>query len=152
MSIEVLNKLRQQVAEAKAKMQSEGQEALKVAFSDFLSANPEIKSIQWTQYTPYFNDGDACKFGVHEFGLELTEEAAATMVDPIFLSYECSIHSEGHQYGLIKTNARAMQIKQELSAFQKSVIDKDLFESIFGDHKLIIVTRDGIQVSNYRHD
>lgn len=152
MSIEVLNKLRQQVAEAKAKLQADGQEALKSAFIEFLSANPEIKSIQWVQYTPYFNDGDVCKFGVNEFGLELTEEAAATMVDPKFLSYGTTICYEGHQYGILKDNTRAVQIKQDLLKFQKAVLDKDLFETIFGDHKLIVATTDGFKVSEHRHD
>lgn len=25
---------------------------------------PELQSVSWTQYTPYFNDGDACTFGI----------------------------------------------------------------------------------------
>lgn len=27
---------------------------------------PELNSFSWTQYTPYFNDGEPCEFGVHE--------------------------------------------------------------------------------------
>lgn len=32
-------------------------------------ADPVIEKIVWEQYTPYFNDGDPCEFGVH--GLEV---------------------------------------------------------------------------------
>jgi hypothetical protein len=28
-------------------------------------AHPSIVAIRWTQYTPYFNDGDACVFSVY---------------------------------------------------------------------------------------
>lgn len=32
----------------------------------FFEANPNVASISWTQYTPYFADGDACEFEVGE--------------------------------------------------------------------------------------
>jgi hypothetical protein len=32
--------------------------AMRAAFSSFFAANPDITKITWTQYTPYFNDGD----------------------------------------------------------------------------------------------
>ena len=35
-------------------------------FQEFFKAFPEIKMIAWTQYTPYFNDGDTCEFGVND--------------------------------------------------------------------------------------
>jgi hypothetical protein len=30
---------------------------------------PQLKSIVWEQYTPYFNDGDVCEFSVHGYSL-----------------------------------------------------------------------------------
>ena len=35
-------------------------------FKSFFEENPEINSVQWTQYTPYFNDGEECVFGVND--------------------------------------------------------------------------------------
>lgn len=32
---------------------------------DAVLAFPEVESVRWTQYTPYFNDGEACVFGLH---------------------------------------------------------------------------------------
>ena len=37
------------------------QEASKCLFDSF----PELESFRWTQYTPYFNDGDECVFRAH---------------------------------------------------------------------------------------
>ncbi|MBM4707887.1 hypothetical protein GS982_01575 [Rhodococcus hoagii] len=33
---------------------------------DALFAFPEVEAVRWEQYTPYFNDGDACEFGIRE--------------------------------------------------------------------------------------
>lgn len=32
---------------------------------------PDILRVEWVQYTPYFNDGDECHFGVHEVNIVL---------------------------------------------------------------------------------
>ena len=33
--------------------------------NEIFASNSSIKTIGWTQYTPYFNDGDTCHFSVH---------------------------------------------------------------------------------------
>jgi hypothetical protein len=43
-------------------IQEEGKKVLGEAFKEFFAANPAVKAIKWTQYTPYFNDGDPCEF------------------------------------------------------------------------------------------
>lgn len=40
-------------------------DGLLAAFARRFEANPAVKCAIWTQYTPYFNDGDPCTFGVH---------------------------------------------------------------------------------------
>ncbi len=44
-----------------------------VAALDALFAFPEVVAVRWTQYTPYFNDGDACTFDVYEARTKLTD-------------------------------------------------------------------------------
>lgn len=61
------------MAEAKAKIEAEGKRALKEYLEDTFIAYPQIKAIGWTQYTPYFNDGDECIFSVREPQLLLAE-------------------------------------------------------------------------------
>ena len=34
-------------------------------FEELFAKSKLIDSFGWTQYTPYFNDGDTCEFGVH---------------------------------------------------------------------------------------
>lgn len=38
---------------------------LLAAFAEKFKANPSVKCMIWTQYTPYFNDGEPCTFSVH---------------------------------------------------------------------------------------
>ena len=66
-----LENLIEQTKLLKEKMQRDGQEALKVAFKEFFETHPEARAIVWTQYTPYFNDGDACEFGLGDFELKV---------------------------------------------------------------------------------
>ena len=48
------------------KYQKELQTALVETCREFFENNPTIKLICWTQYTPYFNDGDTCTFRVND--------------------------------------------------------------------------------------
>ena len=43
-----------------------------IAAIDAVLAFPEIDSIRWDQYTPYFNDGEPCEFGSYEPRFRLT--------------------------------------------------------------------------------
>lgn len=40
---------------------------------DAVFAFPEVDAIRWPQFTPYFNDGDACEFSVHDPLLRLVD-------------------------------------------------------------------------------
>lgn len=49
------------------KVASAGRESLAEVFAGYKQQKPELKSISWVQYTPYFNDGDPCEFRVGDF-------------------------------------------------------------------------------------
>ena len=52
--------------EIKAQFQRDAQVKLKEVFAEFWEKNPGIKTVLWTQYAPYFNDGDPCEFSVND--------------------------------------------------------------------------------------
>jgi len=68
-----LKVLSDKMTEMRKEMQTEGKKALKLALKEFFSAFPMVEAIRWNQYTPYFNDGDACVFGVYEASIKLTD-------------------------------------------------------------------------------
>jgi hypothetical protein len=53
-------------AEYDAQLAAIGEDAQKAVAKFFGSILPEGFAVQWSQYTPYFNDGDACTFSVCE--------------------------------------------------------------------------------------
>ena len=48
------------------KFQETAQGLFKETTKEFFEKNPGIKAIVWAQFTPYFNDGDTCEFGVND--------------------------------------------------------------------------------------
>jgi len=70
MDFEALKKnfeeLNEQVAAARKEMQAKSTGFVEAACKQFFDACPEVKSVFWTQYTPYFNDGEACEFSVYD--------------------------------------------------------------------------------------
>jgi hypothetical protein len=52
-------------AELQAELKQHAKGMIEQLFRDMFDTLPEVKTATWTQYTPYFNDGDACVFGVN---------------------------------------------------------------------------------------
>lgn len=52
------------VEKAGKELREEIRKTLDEVLKLFFAANPHVASISWRQYTPYFNDGDACEFSV----------------------------------------------------------------------------------------
>lgn len=63
---QLMAEMQEKMQEAQSFMQTHAHQYIELSVQSFFEACPEITSIFWTQYTPYFNDGDACEFSVHE--------------------------------------------------------------------------------------
>lgn len=65
----VLEQLKEQLKEHKRLgviLQEKGQSIFEEAAKEIFKKYPNLDSFSWTQYTPHFNDGDACNFSVNE--------------------------------------------------------------------------------------
>lgn len=74
---ELLNnfdELNNKIQEAYREMRKNSEGLIGEACRQFLTENPDIKRVHWTQYTPYFNDGEACEFGVNEICFLLKDD------------------------------------------------------------------------------
>ena len=135
--------------------------------------DPTIVEFGWRQYTPYFNDGDTCEFSVHGLWVRTTAEAEGH-VDEDGDEYDNSSHygldvdyhpSLGKiEYDWNRDTAQKENERyegpdedrynrcQELDgALQSGDFDNVLLEH-FGDHALITVRKDSIEVESYDHD
>jgi len=134
---------------ARAALMAEGKDAIEKEFQAIFERHPELTVIKWTQYTPYFNDGEECVFSVNEFNI-----SNATDVENVSAWGDYD-GDEEDVFVASKWDDRAEKKYAdvwELEAFAQSSIGEDLFRDIFDNHVTVIATRDGIEVEEYEHD
>ena len=99
------------------------------ASKDLFATHPELEQFSWTQYTPYFNDGDECVFGVNSDKPDINRETGWDMSDE-----------------------RALYETQQSVGKLLQTFGNDDMKAMFGDHCRVTVTRTGIDVEQYKHD
>lgn len=130
-----------------ATVNAEARVALESAFKALLEAHPIVKSLRWTQYTPYFMDGDPCYFSVKDpYVLWATTEVEDGEDD----DDDC-IDSGGYEY--VYSGDRLPSDKREAWDAIKAIfkLPDSIFEAAFGDHQKITVTDGNINVEEYDH-
>lgn len=156
----------------KKKLRDDGEGALKAGFREFFDNHPEAKAIIWTQYAPYFNDGEACEFSVHEF--ELRGDANVKIDEEDDDDEEDGDYSYSYAEKCIASALERIQDTEwnrkcrpddvrELTAAETSLIDdfsklqrdcleiESVLQDTFGSG-LVIATREGFKVEDYDHD
>ena len=66
--------LNERIKAAHKEMQETSEGLIEEAAKRFLGNCPEVTGVHWTQYTPYFNDGDSCEFSVNEFCFHILDD------------------------------------------------------------------------------
>jgi hypothetical protein len=148
------------------------------AVLNFFNRYPEVALITWTQYTPYFNDGDACEFSVHKpnfLSVEDYKTYKAGELEDVYKfnsfqkpsDYVYKSVAEGkyvdyyqkeidrynyyvNTFGEDRLNEINNGIKEFLALFNE--IEDDVMLSMFEDHVQVFVTKDGIDVEEYSHE
>lgn len=136
-------------------------------FMDFFNKYPDVAEASWLQYTPYFNDGDACYFGVHDLAF-ITKGDMDADGNPMNEDYYYGEIPRGFHYqytpnghrrvnGFTQEEIDAGYTLEMLDDFQKlresfSSIPEEIFLELFGDHARVVVTREGVSVEEYDHD
>lgn len=143
----------EEMEKVKKEFQEKGKEILKKSFKAFFDAVPSVKAITWTQYTPYFNDGEPCVFGVGEM-FALSKKSYKAWKDDGGYVEEYAVTSSWGEYDPAENGGLT---KEEFEA-TKNFIDNihklsdDIFEDMFGDHVEVIATKKGFEVEEYSHD
>jgi hypothetical protein len=147
--------------EIKAQFQRDAQVKLKEVFAEFWEKNPGIKTVIWTQYAPYFNDGEPCKFSVCDAcftnaeGSDLNNvskwgeydgDKEDIWVESSFDPRWCKLVPEA-----IGVNVESCSY---LSKLLCSDVLEDVMEAMFGSDSKIYATRAGFEVEDFggKHD
>lgn len=111
-----------------------------------------LEAIQWQQYTPYFNDGDACTFRVSgpTFKFSESEEDAGDYED----GFE-DLWSINYNRG--KKNLKEHPQTKQLEVISEMIEDdamEEILLDLYGDHMEItfIVKTGKIEAEEYSHD
>ena len=158
---EAFDTLIQEQKALRLKFQENAQAIFKETTKEFFENNPGVTAIIWTQYTPYFNDGEACVFSVGD--AHFTNANAEQMADIArYGDYEgddetvWSENSWGFEYNKKKNNKFYEGVNlEDVDQFASMICDSEMEEvmqEMFGDHVRVTATREGFDVEEYDHD
>jgi len=170
LNMENIEKMVAEIEAAKAKMIEEGKKVLTEGFKAYLDKYPQVGSLTWSQYTPYFNDGDSCVFSRNDiYALPLAKQEGDEDDDEddypegrhmFLLDYDIKEPPgeknrwtwKDRPYKPVPgmTEEEVKQAAADLALFEK--IPDEVFLDVFDDHVEVTVTRDGIDVEEYSHD
>lgn len=169
-----LKELRKEERKIQKELGEVAKKAFKVGYKELFEKYPDLKSFSWTQYTPYFNDGDPCYFGswhqeaecVLINGEELKEVCKKKrrwhLIESVWcaekkgeyrtwgdksLIYKEEEYEPGHYEVAMKVSKLYEPVLEFLSQFR----DEDM-EEMFGDHVEVTVTLDGVYKEHFDHD
>lgn len=157
---ESLTKLNNAKKEFEAEVKAKGKTIIREAVTEFFNAFPEVESIRWAQYTPYFNDGEACYFGVNDITIKLKGVDEGGDYDD---GYEYSVgfdlksdwgRKEAKASGLSEDQiTRRNEIDKGHRELSKAINGlEDALEYVLGDHVQVTITSTEITVDDYEHD
>lgn len=125
-------------------VETQGKQILKDEFAAYFKEFPGVRRVAWTQYTPYFNDGDECVFRVNsdaELDLGGTEEDEDAQAGEGFETVPWSLDDNDPK-----------RVPFDAASKMIDSIPKDVLKCVFGDHCTVIASRDGFEVESYDHD
>ena len=156
-----LDKIEQIRADLKSAESSASKDIMTV-LKNLMVSSPLLEGMRWRQYTPSFNDGDACEFGVHgpefKFSATVTGEVDPEdedsddgwmdewSVDDDFFNSKTDILNHEQMKELRKT------VEDVETVFNKLTSMESQLQIMFGDGVQVTVTASGVETEDYDHD
>lgn len=132
---------------------------------DTLLALPGVIEYKWTQYTPYWNDGEECEFSTlidwnAGVKLEFGDSDGGEQYDGYYTNFRTWVRAENFSRGRfeeirelngVATAPYAEALREVNRLIGGSAHDLWLKET-FGDHATVIATKEGFRVEFFEHD
>jgi hypothetical protein len=112
-----------------------------------------VKYVVWTQYTPFFNDGEPCEFSVGDFGFILNDvDYSETLKAYGYSSEEDLTRVYADELSGV-WNTEDGDLKDKMRALGKTGGPfEDAYYELFGDHARIVASRERFIIDEYEHD
>lgn len=176
MAYENVKNLVAEYNDAKASFQSKMNTTFGDIFSEFFTNFPEIKAVVWNQYTPYFNDGEACEFGVND--KYLVDTNSSVDLDDVYSAWSIDEEFPSVYYGkpskyIYEDRNNYPEYEEQITRYEEaskdpryelvqkgweelndvlSDIPEEIYLDAFGDHAFVVATKAGIDVREYDHE
>lgn len=163
-AVEELKGLRKQRKDLETEIAKRAKSLFKDAFKELFTEHPNLVSFGWRQYTPYFNDGDACYFNSYHTYPFITFTTSKTEDDEDYDEDEEYEWSEW-KYKEEDPKTKKYVLRKDLTPEEKAELktghavieflsnfDNNDMEQMFGDHKIIRVSAKGVEVDDYNHN
>lgn len=147
-----INSLVVEYNKTRKEFMEKSQNALKAVFKAFFDQNPDIDQITWNQYTPYFNDGDECIFGVYDMYFTLAKDNV-DLSDVRWPDDDDNCHGRSF-YGYSGADDPTKEQRDVFSSFAKEIntLPNEVFKDTFGDHVKIVAWKNGFNVEEFQHE
>ncbi len=125
---------------------------------DRILAVPGVGAVRWRQYTPYFNDGEPCEFGVEDLYVRLGEYNPDSEWDEDDEDADGGDYDDGFSdaWGLKYYSDKGGAAIPEGLLEALNAYNADAFEDVarenFGEHATVTATKAGFEVEYYEHD
>lgn len=131
---------------------------------DALLDTPGVEAVRWEQYTPYFNDGEACVFNVYSPTVKLTNAKALDDYDEeteFFTEYDLFSYED------VRSRTNFNKVYSEIDGIDTEIVYKalEVFGAVlesgkhdvilnkkFGDPAQVTATKNEFSVEYYEHD
>jgi len=136
---EEIKKLKKQYEDA---VKAVGREGISKLLAPLFERYPRVLHVTWTQYTPYFNDGEPCEFN-----------ANGRYADVTFSPAESDVMTKESAKAETRWSSKDPAEQEAIKAFHDALgIDDSVMLAAFGDHVEVTVDRNGIEVVEYEHE
>lgn len=172
--IDKINAKTRELEEKRKEFMKELQQDFVPITKEFFNEVPLVQAVVWTQYTPYFNDGDECVFTVYE------PTFVVSGFDPDELESVYTYEDED-KYKTLRTGDWRRSIenyktyntdwaKSSIEKLEQNIKDypgydakitdfanflqsnEELLKDLYGDHVAVYLTKDNVVVEEYDHD
>lgn len=147
-----IEKMQKKVQEIQEEARVEGEKCFREAIAFLFEENQDLESFSWTQYTPHFNDGDACTFSANTEYFYINDDEDEC--DEWSINYEIENLKKSKSSDK-EEKLKELEAKKDLSKKIAEVLtsfDDDLYEHLFGDGVKVTVYKDRIETDEYDHD
>jgi len=157
--LELLKKRRKEIEKIRSEINKTSKEIFDEFCKNIFFKYSKLNSFSWSQYTPYFNDGDVCVFSVYTDYLKINGQPAEesdwfsekTITDwgkwnPKKKIYENRLSKDNDKF-----DSELRAANDEIVDFL-NLFDNDFFQENYGDHAEITITPNGLNIQEYDHE